>query len=528
MEPFGIYMARTGQRCVSQAAAARSHGVWQMLVASPLPVPAGLHAVVGFFIDCHIPAMRWKLDVMALYASGKAPEMCSSFPIGSYPHPPDRSMVSKAWHTHMYHEVVDLASKLMRKGGPTPCSVRYVSGLLRRCSEDAATASLARRIFVLSILGNYRSSRTCPDPSRRAAVYAMDVRKLCGEVCNSRTTRQLHTMLVRYVASHTSEIDSLCWSIGVRGRWANVHSLLAAPPLSAPPPDTYAVVSILYKARQVKRINFRSLSSERQADLRRAIAAVSGSQASFSVPHSALVDLGMPKRDVDAVVDCFPFGTGPLSLKMMRARLRVMSPKSRAIIADILWASAQKISVSVTPLPAEVADAQEAAWNARCQYPPIVPICTTCAFFNSTVHGVSVPKTRIGAAVNMGSGSLRCGVCRMTSVVPVHAIGRCIRVFRQRVLLHSATVCCRCARLTAKHTKIGIYPVCSDCAPDVRSDLASGLACHCGRPAAVSGLVAKCRGDSVLYGLCEVHRHLACDDAPELSDLHDIISGHSP
>lgn len=385
-------MAREGYVSVSQAAAARCQVVWEMLKGAPTPVPEGLHATVGFYIDCHIQAMLWKKDVMALYALGVAPEMCSAFPIGSYPHDPDREMVSKAWHTHMYHEVVDLASKLMRKGGPTPCSVRYVSGLLKRCSEDPKTSSLARRIFILSILGNYRSSKTCPDPSRRAAIYSMDTVHLCNRVCSSRTTRQLHTMLVRYVATNTSEISALCWSIGVRGSWANVHSLLAAPPLSAPPPDTYAVFSILFKARQVKRINFRSLSKERRAGLGAAIRATSRTLASFSVARASLMKLGMPPRDIRAVVDCFPFGTGPLSLKMMRSRLRLMSSASRDIIGDVLWASAQKISVSVTPLPEEVANAQVAAWEKHCQYPPLFRSAPPALFSTARCTAFRCPK----------------------------------------------------------------------------------------------------------------------------------------
>ena len=129
-EPLALYAARHRFSDSSETAYRRCAEAYS-LMAQENYHEAGLPALIGFYIDCHMPAVNFKGSIQHLYMHNLAPEHSSDFPECTYPCNSFIKEAYKAWHCHTYHEVMDVSIKLMRKGGPSPSSVRYVSGLLQ-------------------------------------------------------------------------------------------------------------------------------------------------------------------------------------------------------------------------------------------------------------------------------------------------------------------------------------------------------------------------------------------------------------
>ena len=201
-EPLYTCAARTGQSNPASCAMQRCVNAHRLLVTVQHH-PPGLAALVGFFIDCHIPSILFKGSVCELYRAKHEPESSSDFPQTSYPSNSMINVVAKTWHSHAHHEVQDVLVKLLRKGGPSPSSVRYVSGLLKRCSSSASSAPVMRNMYLSTILGGYRHSQSIADVADRIAMYRLNTMALHRTVCSPRSTRELHTMVSMFVCANT-------------------------------------------------------------------------------------------------------------------------------------------------------------------------------------------------------------------------------------------------------------------------------------------------------------------------------------
>ena len=452
----------------------------------------------------------------------KRPRIVQRFQV--LPQKPDPLFASRAWHSHYFHECVDLQTKLMRKGGPAPCSVRYVSGLLKRCATDKTCEPLARLIFLTHLLGNFRKSTLSLSPETRQRFYMMSTPELCSYLTSSLTTRQLHQILVNFVCSVTLEHSTLCSSIGADNTLACARSLETQTPL--PPSqklDSFALFSIMAKAVNIKRNNFRSMSRDRQAEFESIFDLLMQTRGrKFGITHSQLRTLGFTQKEIRVVGQCFSNVSRHTSLKSMRNKLRSLRPHILQKLTDIIWIQMQMMSVCVSALTRDRKGAEGGVGRK-------VPVQHDDAGVyhlrvpNNTVHGVNIPKTRVGTSMDHLTGRVTCGVCNLKSIIYINLIGNTIRIFKRRVYQYTIICCSMCARITSRIKTVGIYPVCCECEPSLRQSIRDRTRCPCRREGVEHDLIAEKDGQHIVYSLCSVHSHLAPDTIVSYDDLCDII-----
>ena len=310
LEPFALYMARCGEGAsVSDCAKKRCVQVHTMLTALSNPGD-GVAALVGFYMDCHIPAITFGGTVRELYILDRAPEDSYDYPCSCYPTTKHAAEAVKAWHSHIHHEVSDMSVKLMRKGGPVPSSVRYVAGLLKRCAAESSPVSDAVRTMLIShLLGNYRHSTVAADIAQRVLLYSMTTQNLCDEVCRGFATRQLHDVVCEFVAANTVEHQALSRSIGLkigttapsvcsmnRGSMAHTKNVRSQP---------YSIFCVMTKALNVHHTTIRVAEKEIGKDkVSEIMDEVFGGPLFFDVPCFAPPHWAKQK-EVSAVVECF-------------------------------------------------------------------------------------------------------------------------------------------------------------------------------------------------------------------------------
>jgi len=523
LEPFAIYMAKTNQTCVADAAFQRvsaCHALYQRSDRHS----AGVAALVGFWIDCHIPAIRWEESLQFLYKDHQAPEQQSAFPVCCYPVSVHREQAVKAWHSHMYNEVTDLTFKLMRKGGPAPLSVRYVSGLLKRCAASPPhIADVVRCIVISNLLGNYQHSAHCGDPAFRIQLYNKSTVDLIDSACQKMTTRQLHNLLTEFVAANTllPEHQALLKSIEILD-----DSSIAAPqrclfgPATAwkhTTPVAYNVFNILLKSLNVHHTTLtitKKLLGDATA-LR--IIQIAIDQNLLGISARALHSLGLSAVEIECIRNCTTrrkYGT----LKMMRIALKALTIRSRQVLCLFMWTMRQKLSVSVSALPLRVKLMQSKAYNVdHPGVPPIVVVCLVCASVKMNVDGIRVAKTRVGVAVNPVTGVLSCNACHMPHVKKINLLGRTCTIGQLgRPARNRVVICCRCAKITTNTDVLGIYPLCRTCFEACRATVFRPKLCLCGREAKANDsddcwLIAKDGRDVTCFALCHLHAHLNVD-----------------
>lgn len=516
-EPFALYMGRSSYPSVAAAAAARVDAVHAAFV-SVETVPEGLAALVGHYMDCHMDTMlATHNSVRTLYMESRAPEQCSSRTVCCYPVCVHESVAVKAWHSQLHHEVTDIAAKLMRKGGPTPASVRYVSGLLRRCAADGCeTQPLVRCMILSHTLGNYRHSRSCASREARVAAYTQPVPDLCDALCGAMSTKELHGVLTEFVAATTLMHQALLKSIGLSsgrsianpaaahfgGDVTRVHTV----------PLGYSVFSVMIKALNVHHTTLAASRARLSPGVISRVIGAAVKMDGFCTTLRILNMIGLSPEEAQNVRRCFTerkLGT----LKMMRLTLKTMSDHSRHVLALYLWTVRQVLSVSVGVLHKRVMRVQTKLAKER-DITQIVVVCLVCASVKTAVNGIKTPKTKMGVAVDPTNGNVSCNSCGYSHVERVNMIGRSITVGSLSKGGRKTIVsCASCTRLTSNHRTLGLYPLCEQCFEQSHRLVHTPQKCFCERDAARGQpwCAARTNGDMFVFALCETHRHLHID-----------------
>jgi hypothetical protein len=531
-EPFALYAARTRQPDVLSAAVARTTAAHALLLNGPAPPGAGgLHALVGFYIDAHIPAMQCGRTMQGVYRDGIAPEHCSSFPVSCHPRTPYRDDVIKAWHSHQHNEAHCVRTKLMRKGGPAPLSVRYVSGLLLRCADDnMVTQPVVRAIILTHLLGNYKHSTKLIAPAKRMAYYNMSTPQLAKAVCTSLSTKNIHAMLTEFVCANTITNQPLLRSIGrlppdscfsdpatahFGARTAKLHTI----------PVAYSVFNVMIKALNIHCTSLSTARSKLPGAVIKVILDTAMHARVFRTSVRELLDMGIQPADVEHINACFTqrkCGT----LKMMRQTLKKMTRDSRDRLSLYLWALRQKLSVSASTLHKRIARLQRKALDKRrvgSRFATIL-VCSVCSAPKTAhVEGIVTTKTKVGTSANMTTGELVCNACNYSYLTSYNMVGRALMIGPLGKGPRSVVVvCCRCARLTASPRMLGMYPLCGDCHGESRQAVFSPPKCLCGRAGKdVNWNVAKQGNDVRTFRLCAAHERTMRLD--RLVSADDII-----
>jgi hypothetical protein len=516
-EPFALFVARNGYTSVSVAASARVDAVHSAFL-SVRRVPEGLAALVGHYMDCHMDALLATHDsVRILYMDQRAPEHCSDRTVCCYPLCEHAPVAVKAWHSQLHHEVTDIAAKLLRKGGPTPSSVRYVSGLLRRCASDGCAAQPLIRCMILSHkLGNYRHSKFCAARVDRVTAYTQSVPALCEALCASMSTKELHGVLTEFVAALTLMHQALLKSIGLtssRSIANPVHAQFGGDVTRVHTvPLGYSVFSVMIKALNVHHTTLAASRGRLSPGVVSCVIDEAVHASGFSTTLSALKRMGLGHDDALSVRRCFTqrkLGT----LKMMRLTLKTMSAHSSHVLALYLWAVRQVLSVSVGVLHARVRHVQQKLADAR-GITQVVVVCLVCASVKTAVNGIKTPKTKMGVAVDPTDGSVCCNSCGHRHVKSVNMIGRSITVGSlSRGVRNTIISCACCTRLTCNHRTLGLYPLCMNCFESSHRVTHAPSKCFCERDAARGQpwCASKINGDMHVFALCGRHKHLHLD-----------------
>jgi len=526
-EPFALYAARLGRHVTPAEAALRRATEVHALCGRVRGGPPGLTSLAGFYVDCHIPAIRWAGTMQRLYVGGMAPEQSSDFPVACYPVGRFSDEVTKAWYSHdQLLPKDDLSIKLMRKGGPAPLSVRYVAGLLRRCAADGApTQALVKEIILSHHLGAYKHSTRLVDPMRRVALYSRSTPDLSEEMCRTSTTKQVHAVLTEFVTANTLQHQALVKSIG------HLPDSYIANPTKAKfgartthahtTPVAFNVFGVMLKALNVHHTTLSTARTELGEDATGRILARGVSTDAFTVKRSALVAMGLTALEAQHIVRCFTerkCGT----LKMMRQVLKQLSPRSRRVLGLYMWTCRQRLSVSVSYLHNRVKAMQlRAQRDAHAGRSTNLVVCLVCSSVKMGVHGMKTPKTRVGVSVNIDTDELACNSCGYSHIQFVNIVGRVLTVGCLQRARRSVVMCCACARVSAETRILGIYPLCPDCWSATSAKLKAPTTCLCGRDAA-SGAewsLAKRGVDVVTFALCFVHRHMRLDGLVDADDL---------
>ncbi len=530
---FALYAARNGGggATVSGLALSRAAGVHRIVVSGALSGghPPGVVALAGFFMDAHVPAMRWRGTVRDLYAAGLAPEQASDRVVGCYPVSRHRHEAAKAWHSPASDP--DIVAKLMKKGGPAPYSVRYVSGLLKRCAADPAAAPVVRCLVLSHFLGSYRHSTRCADPTVRLRMYEAATPDLVAEACAKSTTRELHGLITEFVAANTLANDALRQSLSHVDRASIADPTRALFPARTTrihtQPIALSVFTTICKALNVHNntlaVAVESLGAAPAGD----IVDIAMRSRGFRASRATLNLVGLTEGEAADVVACFTdrrYGT----LKMMRLKLRGLSPPGLQRLCLFLWAVRQKLAVSVGALPERVRVMQKRALDRSPCLPRecIVAVCYVCATIRTPVAGIRVPKTRVGISVDITTSRLTCNACGYGHVAAVDMVGRTLTVGGGAPRRAGRIVMCAgCGYLTAKTRTLGMYDLCEDCYGPARARVFSPPDCLCGRAAAphAQWLMARAGADVVTWAPCAHHAHLAVDTLVNADDVIHVM-----
>lgn len=529
-EPLHVCAARTGEPDPAACAKRRCVGAHKLL-ASIKHHPVGLAALVGYYIDCHIPSMLFVGSVCDLYRAKREPESSSDFPQTSYPFNGMTSVVTKTWHSHAHHEVLDVLVKLLRKGGPSPSSVRYVSGLLKRCTSNPSSAAVMRNMYLSSTLGGYRHSDTIADVAVRIRAYQMSTLDLYQKVCTPQSTRDLHAMVSMFVCANTLENEALRTSITTADlQHATETVALARPGVGRRArknvSSSYSVFSVMLKALGVSHTSHASFVARYGAAAAANIETHAIGTKQFSVHAGTFRAIGLDAAECAAVTRCFS-NVGFTSLKMLRHYLKGVKLRSKHSLALFMWYTHQELHLSLRPLH-ETASALQLTHmlvlhNTRSS---AATVCHRCAALKIQVGEVAVAKTKMGVAVNPINSTAQCNACGSSRVTLVELIGHAVHMLH-KCKRTTVVLCCRCLLPTSSFSTVGVFPVCSHCKPVALKRLFTPPVCLCGRPAVgrLGWYPATAGGEVTPAAVCAVHAHLLPDVAVNTGDMIQEMGG---
>ena len=485
----------------------------------------GLAAHVAFYIQCHVPAATFTGTVMQLHRDKRQPEASEGSAFNCYPFTRNHQHAARGWHAQHCDDATNPLSKLIRKGGPAPSSVRYVAGLLRRCATSTMETQLAVRDMVCAkMLGGYRHSSKTPNLDVHARTVVMSTHDLVDECVASTSNKQLHAMVSEYVCANTLDSPALAWSVGevaakhmdgVTRGCLRLYGKDTAPSQ----PTNFSVFMTMARALNVNT----SIAAN----------VACGNPKGMFAPSLATLDaLGATQGDVRTVHECFS-ARNAYSLKTMRTRLKTLDKSLVAPLRHHVWHSMQSVRIQSVPMAVHVMRRQATVIAAQTQpYAHAMQLCTTCCTPRCAVIGLPRNKSSAGILTNLHGGATLCNNCQSPTIIVVHMLGRLVTILPRRFdrtpcnPTHIA-ICCGCARLTTFTSSYGAYPLCDACKMAAQVAMCSPKSCLCGAnvgPNAPWTTVTNNDGTISVATLCKSHEHLLPDHAVPRDVLQNAVT----
>lgn len=499
-----------------------------------LPFEEGVVAHVSFYIHCHVAARTFSGTVHKLYLANSHPEAQSHAVMTCYPFSDDRNVVAAAWHSQPCDDGTNVLSKLVRKGGPCPTSVRYVAGLMKRCAASNDLAARAIKNMLCSrFLGGYKHSHVCADPSQHVKFVQMSIDQLLEYAISSSTTRQLHSIVSEYVCANSLLNTALMTSVGpLAARHARgvAAGTLRAFGRSTPPREssTFSCFMTLAKALNVNNSNRRATTMLTDDEI-----ALADSWVGVMSPLPLLASSGLATDSELSAVKACAGNSRNHTLKSMRMLLKHVRNKPRQFMCRAMHSAIKKARLVVHTTSKQVQQAQEIALprNAR-SCAAELPYCQSCCTFRATIAGAKMPRTRSGVSVDIVTGELRCNNCNATDLVHIDLVGRSVTLLGKSLDAETSvgpvSICCRCAQPTVFKSPFGEYLLCASCKKQSDIEVYRPKACVvCG---ADSGSVAStwCEvltpGGSIdMAWFCRDHSHMTPDRLVLEKDLDAVL-----
>lgn len=522
---FALHCAKL-QMLPQKVAELRCELVHAAFVAIQGTVPC-FAAHVAFYIQCHLPSMAKGLTVRNVYALRLDPESSEKCAHNSYPLNRGCGPAAKGWHAQHCDDATDALSKLVRKGGPAPTSVRYVGGLMKRCTAgNKSTQTIVRDMIASCMLGGYRHSTTTPTWERHKALLEQTTPEMVRHCLENKTNKQLHHMVAEYVSSNTLEHPALLWSVrkiaeahasGVADGHLKIFGKHTANSL----PTTYSIFVTMARALNVNG----SVAPEPCEHSE--VSGANKPRGLVAPTREQLTLVGATSAEMQAVRTCFS-SDNSFSLKAMRMRLKKISPALRRFLREHVWVCMQSVRLQSVPFPRHVQQAQrDAAKITRASCSKYMQFCLSCHTPRSAVVGLKLNRSTAGTTVDLDTGTTICNKCKKASIVVIDMEGRLLTMLPQKydkreTKSTSISICCSCSRQCVYKVPYGCFPMCEECLP--RLTLAQFRRTHCLCGAAVSAsavwTTATSMGGSIeCIPLCRAHAHLAPDHVVSVQSL---------
>lgn len=171
--------------------------------------PAGTGASVSYFIDTHIPLIIGNTSALHLaYRNKLTPEFMHHYPATLSN---SLGVANDLWSKEGAYSNL---RRLLRKGGPFPSSVRYVSSQMMRCLLDKQSKSTIACLLKMNMLGSYFHSTVIADIPTRIKVYTSEPNMLIKVFEETRKCRSSHDYFyatAEYVLG-ASKLQPSLWS----------------------------------------------------------------------------------------------------------------------------------------------------------------------------------------------------------------------------------------------------------------------------------------------------------------------------
>lgn len=504
------------------------------LYALRTQIPAAMVHMLGWWIDCHIPAATSGCKrIVDVYRRGLEPEAQFEYPPSFYLQYVERAWIVGPGDRHSAERTAAL--KLLRKGASYPPRIRYIGGQFKACSDAGGEAlQLAWSIVVLHELGSYPGRTKLRPPCERIPILTADPADTILAAVSKKGPKELHcltTAFLYWAARSTSAVFAFLRRISP----AFIQSAESMKLECFDKPASIVVKGALSTNvvvrtpcemfRDVLKIGKKIPVWVQQSGISDADFDASYAAGVSETPWSRSVALGagMSRDAVSVLARTFSNRTA------VTDALDRIDQLDRARLYVYLLARETRSSVKCTQSSSVIARAQANACIRRTGKPELwALVCVSCGTWrekSKCIAGVS--KATSGVVADMGTARYACNACSADwSVFKVNLVGTVLTAkVRMTTSPVCIMVCAGCGMSASPFTMVGVLPYCLQCASvsclSVKSEAVCTV-CKADIKAPLGGYRVDCLSGALRTRssevLCRTHFNLVKRRIPALSE----------
>jgi hypothetical protein len=484
----GSLAAYASQRCPQLTfRQAAMHRV-DALYAARSTLPLGIHHVLIWWIDTHMPLLMSSVTGVAeAYRRQLAPCQSHAFPQravselvhvawtdGAVPGDGERCKIKKSGPIRAARRLVlasaAAARKLLRKGSVLPPSRRNIGDQLGLCTLLPGIGSdTARAIMLMHVLGLYPNRRVIMPPRERLAVYGRTTTSIYDEYIKPLSSQDVYNIVATFVVWATRPVYAL-WTHCCKQYRTYIDGVLAlgieygvpssqVQPAAQPPLwQRVSTHACFLAALNIKKKIPGWVQAEFVSDLVSIERCAKVGALLGRLTTGGLQAAGLAPTSIQLLVQCV--ATKAAAELVLAALPRV----DRARLYLVLLSASARAGLTVVRLSEYVAKAQEAAcMRANGERTVHAAVCLQCGTWrpkSRTIAGLI--KATSGVVVDMRNDAIRCNACEADwSVVPVSMVGHAVHARNPRPM--TILLCAHCAKPSSPIAYVGCLPFCVKC-----------------------------------------------------------------